>query len=70
MTHIDPFSPAAVRPQPEQPKPDPEALVVGTAQEVLGWVGKSKSRAKTAIDAELSSKDPRSSLVDKLKKLV
>lgn len=41
----------------------------GTADAVLTWVGEDSERAQRALDAETGRDHPRSTLVDKLRKL-
>jgi hypothetical protein len=48
---------------------DPEKPPVGTAREVLGWVGVSASRAQRAIEVEEHTADPRKVLIANLRKI-
>jgi hypothetical protein len=48
---------------------DPDAVPVGTADEVLAWVGDDPARAARALVAEKIAEKPRTTLLDKLAKL-
>lgn len=54
-------------PQPVEPTAaDPDAVLSGTVQEVLDWVGDDPARAQAALDAEEAKEEPRVTLLEKL----
>ena len=55
--------------QPQQNQGSNE-VPEGTAKEVMSWVGDDAERAQRALDAEQSSGDPRSTLVEDLERVI
>jgi hypothetical protein len=67
----EPAPEPAEPPEPAAPAPvvDPDAVPVGTADEVLAWVGDDRARAGRALVVEKTAEKPRITLIDKLTKL-
>lgn len=53
----------------EEEEDDDEQAPEGTVREVLSWVNGDKARAQRALDKENEDDEPRSSLVDRLRKI-
>lgn len=49
---------------------DTTSVPSGTVVQVLSWVGESKARAESALDAEQERDNPRKSLVEALDEIV
>lgn len=50
--------------------PEDEVVPVGTAEEVLSWVGDDKDRAQKALDAENERSRPRKTVLTELKEIL